>query len=156
MLVSGDQEVIRTVEPELSKMTGRLWNLGDQPDKAAAMKLLGNLFHIVITGGVADLLSLADSLNVQHNELGPLLELVNPTAVSQGRLRKIMSKTFDQPSWELSMARKDARLMLEQTKSTQNELIVVPAVAARMDKCIEKGFGGSDWTILASESKANV
>lgn len=156
MMISGDQNVIRQVEGELSKMTGRLWNLGDQPEKAAAIKLLGNLFHIVITGGVSDLMSLATSLNVPHSELNSLLEVVNPTAVSQARIRKISSKTFDQPSWELSMARKDARLMMEQSGSTKHELIVVPAVAARMDKWIEKGFGANDWTILASETKANV
>src|SRR5207253_3852246 len=34
MMVSGDQTVIRQIEPELSKMTGKLWNLGDDPSKA--------------------------------------------------------------------------------------------------------------------------
>src|ERR1700720_2428065 len=33
MLVSGDQEVIKKLEPELSRMTGKLLNLGEQPEK---------------------------------------------------------------------------------------------------------------------------
>ncbi|MEJ0080599.1 MAG: hypothetical protein WDM78_06490 [Puia sp.] len=63
--------------------------------------------------------------------MGTLLELLNPAVVAQGRLRKITSDTFDQPSWELSMARKDARLMMEQAASTHNTLMVIPAVAKK-------------------------
>src|SRR5450432_82497 len=151
MLVSGDQVVVKILEPELSRMTGKLWNLGEQPDKAAAIKLLGNLFHICLTGGISDLVTLAGSLHVPAAELGTLLDLLNPAVVAQGRLKKITSNTFDQPSWELSMARKDARLMIEQATSTKNTLMVVPAVAKKMDLWIEKGHSGNDWTIISKD-----
>src|SRR5665213_1237072 len=38
MLVSGDQEVVKKTEPELSKMTGKLMNLGPDEGKAAGIK----------------------------------------------------------------------------------------------------------------------
>ena len=151
MLISGNQELIAEVEPELSKMTGKLWNLGDRPEKAAAIKLLGNLFHVCLAGGVADMITLAGTLNIPAPEISSLLELLNPGAVAQGRLKKITSNTFDQPMWELSMARKDARLMMEQAEKTGKTLNVVPAVARKMDKWIEKGRGNADWTIFSQE-----
>jgi 3-hydroxyisobutyrate dehydrogenase len=151
MLVSGDQELVKKLEPELSRMTGKLVNLGEQPEKAAAVKLLGNLFHISLTGGIADLVTLAASLNVPASELGTLLELLNPAVVAQGRLRKITSNTFDQPSWELIMARKDARLMIEQAGSTHKTLMVVPAIAKKMDAWLAKGHGKDDWTIISQD-----
>jgi 3-hydroxyisobutyrate dehydrogenase len=151
MLVSGDQKVVKIIEPELSKMTGKLLNLGEQPEKAASIKLLGNLFHISLTAGISDLITLAGSLNVPVSELGTLLELLNPGVVAQGRLKKITSNTFDQPSWELSMARKDARLMMEQADSTHNNLMVVPAVAKKMDVWLGKGRGRNDWTIISQD-----
>jgi 3-hydroxyisobutyrate dehydrogenase len=151
MLVSGDQQVIKLLEPELSRMTGKLWNLGEQPEKAASMKLLGNLFHICLTGGIADMLTLADSLNISSGDIGTLLEALNPGVVAQGRIRKITSDTFDQPSWELSMARKDARLMIEQTDTTHNTLMVIPAVAKKMDAWLEKGHAKDDWTIISKD-----
>ncbi len=151
MLISGDQEIVKKLEPELSGMTGKLWNLGEQPEKAAAIKLLGNLFHIGLTGSIADLLTLAGSLHVPASELSTLLESLNPAVVAQGRLRKITSNTFDQPSWELGMARKDARLMIEQATSTNKSLTVIPAIAKKMDLWIEKGHGKDDWTIISKE-----
>jgi 3-hydroxyisobutyrate dehydrogenase len=151
MLVSGDQQLVSKLEPELSKMTGKLVNLGELPEKAASIKLLGNLFHISLTGGISDLITLAGSLKVPVSELGTLLELLNPGVVAQGRLRKITSNTFDQPSWELSMARKDARLMMEQAASTHNSLMVVSAVAKKMDAWLDKGRGKNDWTIISQD-----
>jgi 3-hydroxyisobutyrate dehydrogenase len=151
MLVSGDQQVVKLLEPELSRMTGKLWNLGEQPEKAASMKLLGNLFHICLTGGIADMLTLAGSLNIQATEISTLLEALNPAVVAQGRIKKITSNTFDQPSWELSMARKDARLMMEQAGSSQKTLMVIPAVAKKMDAWVERGHAKDDWTIISKD-----
>jgi 3-hydroxyisobutyrate dehydrogenase len=151
MLVSGDQQVIKMLEPELSRMTGKLWNLGEQPEKAASIKLLGNLFHICLTGGIADMLTLADSLKIPASDISVLLETLNPGVVAQGRLRKITSNSFDQPSWELSMARKDARLMIEQSDTTHNTLMVIPAVARKMDAWLKKGHAKDDWTIISRD-----
>jgi 3-hydroxyisobutyrate dehydrogenase len=151
MLVSGDQQIIKTIETHLSGMTGKLLNLGERPEKAAAIKLLGNLFHIGLTGSVSDMITLSETLDVPVSELGTLLELLNPAVVAQGRLKKIASDTFDQPSWELSMARKDARLMIEQASSENKHLMVIPAVAKKMDLWIAKGHGKNDWTIISKD-----
>jgi 3-hydroxyisobutyrate dehydrogenase len=151
MLVSGDQQIVKMLEPELSRMTGKLWNLGEQPEKAASIKLLGNLFHICLTGGIADMLTLAGSLNIPASDISTLLETLNPGVVAQGRIKKITSNTFDQPSWELSMARKDARLMLEQADTSHKTLMVIPAVAKKMDAWVEKGHAKDDWTIISKD-----
>jgi len=151
MMISGDQSIVKKLEPELSKMTGKLWNLGEDPAKAASIKLLGNLLHISITGGVSDLVTLAASLNIPASDLSLLLDTLNPSVVAHGRLKKIASKSFDEPSWELSMARKDARLMMEQSESTHDKLIVIPAVAKKMDAWIQKGKSKNDWTIISQD-----
>ena len=44
MLISGDQGVIATLTPVLSSMTGKLINMGPTVNRAAGMKLIGNLF----------------------------------------------------------------------------------------------------------------
>ena len=149
MMISGDQSLIKQIEPELSKMTGRLWNLGEDPAKAAAIKLLGNLFHIGLVGVITDMLTLAETLNVPAADLPALFEVLNPAGVARARLKKIDSKTFDQPSWELSMSRKDARLMIEQAENSGKNLLVIPPVAGKMDVWIKKGHSKDDWTILS-------
>ena len=151
MMVSGDQGVISKIEPELSKMTGKLWNLGDDPAKAAAIKLIGNLFHIGFVGVITDMLTLSQNLNVPAEDLPGLFEILNPAGVARARLKKITSQTFDEPSWELSMSRKDARLMIEQATASGKKLLTIPPIAEKMDVWIGKGFSKSDWTILSQD-----
>ena len=151
MLVSGDQDTIKIIEPELARMTGRLLNLGSDPAKAAAIKLLGNLFHIGLTGTISDMTTMAATLDIKSEDISFLLEALNPGVVAQGRLKKITSNTFDQPSWELNMARKDARLMIEQTATKNKQLMVIPGVAKKMDTMLAQGHAKEDWTIISQD-----
>src|SRR4051812_2107663 len=112
MLVSGDQAVIGKLEPELSKMTGKLINFGEDEGKAAGIKLLGNSFLISLTAGLSDALALAKVHGITPNELLNLFNSWNPGAMVPGRLKRITEAKFNEPSWELSMARKDAGLMI--------------------------------------------
>src|SRR3569832_476091 len=54
MMVSGEEELMKKLEPELSKMTGRLLQFGNEVGKAAAIKLVGNAFLVNITAGIRD------------------------------------------------------------------------------------------------------
>jgi 3-hydroxyisobutyrate dehydrogenase len=150
MLVSGDQAVIARVSPWLEKMTGKLMNFGDKPGKAAGLKLMGNLFLLTMLGGLSDMLTLAKSLDIPASDLTALLQAWNPGAGMPARLNKVLSGDFDQPSWELQMARKDARLMIEEAAQAGEQLLLVPPIAKTMDNWIEKGNGGKDWTIFAT------
>ena len=152
MLVSGDQTAIKKAEPELSKMTGKLLNLGDQEGKAAGMKLTGNLFLQVMTVGISDMLALAKGLGISGDELQGLFSEWNPAAAMPARLKRILTGNFDQPSWELAMARKDSGLMLAEAEKTGVHLVAIPAIAAEMDKWIEKGYGSKDWSVIAKDN----
>jgi 3-hydroxyisobutyrate dehydrogenase len=152
MLVSGDQALIARLEPALSKMTGKVLNFGPEPGRAAGMKLLGNLFLVAFTSGIADTLSLAKGLNIPVSDLSMLFDTWNPGAMLPNRLKRMTSGDYSKPSWELDMARKDTRLFLEAAQSSGVSLAVIPAVAAEMDRWIAKGFGKSDWTVIARDA----
>ncbi len=152
MLVSGDPETIGKIEPELAKMTGKVVHFGTDTNKAAGMKLIGNLFLIAMTGGVADTLILAKNLGISTTEVAQLFDTWNPSAMLPARLKKMTSNTFHQPSWELNMARKDARLMIEGAERGGMPLKVIPAIAAEMDAYIARGHGHDDWTVIAKDA----
>lgn len=152
MLISGDQEIVRKIEPELSAMTGKLINLGAQTDKAAGMKLIGNLFLMALTAGLSDVLALAKSVHISPADVETLFAMWNPGTMAPARLKRILSDQFHNPSWELNMARKDARLMMEEAKQGSVTLTIIPAIAREMDRWIEKGHGNDDWTIIAKDN----
>ena len=152
MLVSGDQSVIGKLEATLSQMTGKLINFGPEEGRAAGMKLVGNCFLVAFTTGIADTLALAKALDIPTANLFTLFDAWNPGAMLPARLKRMTSGNYDQPSWELNMARKDTGLFIQAAQQKNIPLAVIPAIAAEMDRWIEKGNGNKDWTVIGSAS----
>lgn len=150
MLVSGDQSVIGRLEPTLSKMTGKLLNFGVEEGRAAGMKLVGNCFLVAFTTGIADTLSLARSLDIPISDMSTLFDAWNPGTLLPARLKRMTSGSYDKPSWELNMARKDTGLFIQAAERKGISLAVMPAIAAEMDRWINKGHGNEDWTVIGS------
>jgi len=152
MLASGDRARFDALAPELSKMTGKLIYLGPKPERAAGFKLLGNLFLMHMTTGLAEMLSLAKALSISASEATSLFESFNPGTTIQARAKRMLDADFAHPSWELSMARKDARLMMEEAQRAQLSLAVLPAIAQWMDRFIARGHANNDWTVIAKDA----
>jgi 3-hydroxyisobutyrate dehydrogenase len=152
MLISGDQDIVQKLEPELSNMTGKLINFGPEDGKAAGIKLTGNLFLLSFTAGLSDSLALAKAHGIKSDELLNLFNSWNPGAGVPARLKRITEDKFNEPSWELAMARKDAGLMLDAAKQGGAHLVTTPAIASAMDEWIAKGHGNDDWTVIAKDN----
>lgn len=152
MLVSGARARVDAVKPRLAPMTGKVVDLGERVDAAAAFKLMGNLFLMFLTSGLADFLSLAKALEVPPLEAATLFSHFNPGTTIDARMKRMTDAKWESASWELSMARKDARLMLEEAERGGVSLAVLPAIAARMDAMIDRGHGKDDWTVIAKDA----
>ncbi|MCC6406501.1 MAG: NAD(P)-dependent oxidoreductase [Planctomycetes bacterium] len=151
MLLSGDREVVARVSPLLAPLTGKLIDLGPRVDAAAAYKLLGNLFLLALTAGFTDMLALAKAMSVSPAEVATLFEHFNPGAAVPARFKRILDADYEHPSWELAMARKDARLMQAEADAAGIALSLLPAFAARMDRSLADGHAHLDWTVVAKE-----
>lgn len=152
MLMSGDQSLLTAWEPALSAMTGKVINFGTETGRAAAVKLVGNNFLVAFTAGIADTLGLAKALSVPLSDLNTLFDSWNPGAMLPARLKRMTSGNYSQPSWELNMARKDTQLFLNAAASAGVPLVVIPAIAAEMDRWIAKGHGQEDWVVIGKDN----
>jgi 3-hydroxyisobutyrate dehydrogenase len=151
MLLSGDRSVVAALGPALAQMTGKLVDLGPRVDGAAAFKLLGNWFLMALAAGFTEMLALAKAMNVAPRDAATLFDHFNPGAAIPARFARVLEAAYDQPSWELAMARKDARLMQAEADQAGVALAVLPVVAQLMDAKIAEGFGKADWTVIARD-----
>lgn len=149
MLIAGSRECYTRLQPALGAMTGQLMYLGERADLAAAYKLFGNAMIIGITGALADVFTLATELGVEPQAAHALFSTFNPAATVAGRGAKMAVGNYT-PSFELSMARKDVRLMLESAGAAP--LCVLPGIAQRMDRLIEQGHSQLDLAALSITS----
>jgi 3-hydroxyisobutyrate dehydrogenase len=148
MMVSGPQTVFEAVRGELAKMTGDVWYVGEEGDRAAAYKLFGNSMLFVIAAGVADVFAMAKGLGIAPAEALEVFSKFQPGGVIKSRGEKMARGDFS-ATFELTMARKDMRLMLE--AAGDQPMAVLPGVATRMDEAIAKGHGQDDLGAIAAE-----
>ena len=153
MLVSGPPSIVESIRPALEQMTGEVWYFGDRGDLAAAYKLFGNSMIFTITAGVADVLAMAKNVGIAPADAAALFSKFRIGGIIPMRAEKMaqgdLSATF-----ELTMARKDIRLMIEAAGS--EPLAVLPAIAARMDEAIAAGHGKDDMGAIALGSVQTV
>ena len=78
-----------------------------------------------------------------------LLGMLDLNAMVAGRGVNMSKGNFN-ASFELTMARKDVRLMLEAVGD--RPMAALPAIAARMDQLIEAGHGTKDASVLGIDA----
>ena len=149
MLVAGPQAVFERVRADLEKMTGRLEYLGERADLAAVYKLLGNAMFIGSWGVLADILTVARGGGVAAADAIKMLSMLDLNAIVSGRGMNMARGNFE-PTFELTMALKDAQLMIE--TAGELPLAALPSVAARMEDLIAAGYGDRDPAVLAIDA----
>ena len=144
MLVSGVQMRFDKLLPDLQTMTGQVVYMGAAPERAAAFKLLGNLTILGLIGVLGDVNRLAHSFGMSTKEAFSLFQHFNPGATLAARAERIALADVSKPSFEMAMARKDVRLMLEEAQLGGQGLFMAEALAAMLDAGIARGQGALD------------
>jgi 3-hydroxyisobutyrate dehydrogenase len=149
ILASGPQPLFDAIKDALATMATRVEYFGERPDLAAVYKLCGNAYIIGIAALVADVFAIAGGAGVAPTDALKIMDFFNPTSVITNRSRR-MAEGNHAASFELAMARKDVRLMLETADSLP--LAVLPGVASRMDALIERGHGNDDLNVMGRDA----
>jgi 3-hydroxyisobutyrate dehydrogenase len=146
LMASSPERIYQRAQEALRAMTADVWYLGDDPSRAAAYKLFGNSMIFVMTAGLADVFAMARNLDIATTDAIEVFSRFQTGGVIKYRGDKMARGDFS-ASFELTMARKDIRLMLE--AAGQESLVVLPSIARRMDQAIERGYGQEDLGALA-------
>jgi 3-hydroxyisobutyrate dehydrogenase-like beta-hydroxyacid dehydrogenase len=149
IIASGPRATFDRVQDALSKMTGKVEYLGERRDLAAAHKLFGNAMIVSITAGLADVYAMASSLGIEPTTAHAFFSMFDPSATFKIRGKKMAEGDFA-ASFELTMARKDVRLMIE--AAGDRPLAVLPGVASRIDALLARGHGSDDLAVIAIDS----
>jgi 3-hydroxyisobutyrate dehydrogenase-like beta-hydroxyacid dehydrogenase len=148
ILASGPRGVHDAVLDTLEAMTGEVWYLGEQGDLAAAYKIFGNSMLFVIAAGLTDVFAMARGLGISAADALTVFSKFQPGGLIKSRGDKMARGDFS-ATFELIMARKDMRLMLE--AAAGQPMTVLPCIAKRMDEAIAKGHGQDDLGAIAAE-----
>jgi 3-hydroxyisobutyrate dehydrogenase-like beta-hydroxyacid dehydrogenase len=147
MMVSGPAPLYQSVREPLAAMTGEVWYVGEDGDQAAAYKIFGNSMIFTIIAGINDVFAMAKNIGMSPEDAMQVFAKFQPASVIKARGEKMARGDFA-ATFELTMARKDIRLMLEAGQG--QPMLVLPSVAKRMDEAIAQGHGKDDLGAIAA------
>lgn len=147
MLLAGPKAEADALAGALGEMTGKVWHVGERPDLAAFHKLAGNGLLVAVTGVMGDLLAMGRGCGLTPEQVLGLFEVFKPGSAIPFMGQRVANAENATPSFELTMARKDVRLMLDAAGDAR--LAVLPAVAAAMDQALQRGLGSRDFAVFA-------
>jgi 3-hydroxyisobutyrate dehydrogenase len=143
VLASGTDETIGRVRPLFDAVAARVIELG-AAGAGSRMKLVVNHWLLSLTTALAEALALADALELEGARFLAVIE-GGPidTAYAQLKGRMMLSREYE-PSFPLSLARKDADLVGEAADVKHLELALNRAVRDRFAAAEQAGHGDED------------
>ena len=140
ILASGPEAARPRLDPVFAALGQRTKWLGDAGG-GSRLKLVMNTWLVTLVEGAAEVMAVADSLGVAHQDVLDFLAEGNLSApVASVKARK-MEAGDDSPEFSLQWALKDIDLALA---GTDLALPVVEAVRARWTALVDEGLGGLD------------
>lgn len=147
--ISGNSECFKNCEDVLSKM-GKSVYCGEDPGISKAIKLVNNLMAIGNLMVGIEAFALGTKMGVEPRFL---FDVVNQTgarsASFQAKYPKVIDRSFNEVTFALTLATKDAKLAISMANENQ---VPVPIASSFFSMCmatVASGYGDEDLTSVA-------
>lgn len=146
---SGDRERAR---PLLETIGSAVFEVGEDPASANAVKLAGNFLLMSAMEAMAEALAFAEKHGVPRVRATQVLTTTPLMANGyQGYGAAIATGKFSPPGFSLRLGRKDARLLLDAASTLDVPMPIASLVMDRFTASVNKGRGDLDWSAVAIE-----
>jgi len=150
MLIGGEKASYEQALTALQQIVEKHLIISEKPEEAAAFKLMGNSMLVSIVEGLAEFFAIAKANGIAAERAYSLFSSFDPGGTIFRRGPRMAAGDYT-ATFELSMALKDTRLMLQ---AAGNDA-VVPALAAtekKMQRLIGQGYAKLDLAVLGADA----
>jgi 3-hydroxyisobutyrate dehydrogenase-like beta-hydroxyacid dehydrogenase len=152
ILAAGQNALIDRVQPFFDAIGTRTWRLGEVPEQANIVKILGNYIIACAIQSLGEAVSLAESTGV---DAGKLVELLTTTLFpgqvysSYGAL--IAERRYQPAGFTTALGRKDLHLALDAATDQDITLPFGELLRDVFDQAIRDGRADDDWAVIAEQ-----
>ncbi|HTV84178.1 MAG TPA: NAD(P)-dependent oxidoreductase [Dyella sp.] len=159
ILVAGHAAAIEKAKPLLEVMAGKLWPMGDAPERANVVKLAGNFMIVTAIESMAEASVLARAYDVSAADFIALMtSTLFASPVYQGYGKSIAEQRFTPPGFALPLGLKDVLLAQEAGLAAQVPMPLAGVLRDSLVEALADGGQSLDLSGLArvSERRANL
>jgi 3-hydroxyisobutyrate dehydrogenase len=144
VIAAGPESALDACEPVFDAVGQKTVRVGAEPGRASAFKLVLNTWLIGLVESMAETVAFARALGFEPELFletisgGPL-----DSQYAQAKGKEMAQEEFP-ASFPLRLARKDASLVVQETKRRELDLPALRASLGRLDRALELGHGDED------------
>ncbi|WP_433668096.1 NAD(P)-dependent oxidoreductase [Nocardia sp. CA-136227] len=152
ILAAGESALIDRVQPFFDVIGSRTWRLGDRPEQANIVKILGNYLIACTIQSLGEAVSLAEGAGVDSGRFVELLtSTLFPGPVYAGYGSMIAERRYQPAGFTTVLGRKDLHLALQAATDHDIPLPIGQLLRDVFDQAIAEGRGADDWAVIAEQ-----
>ena len=148
LCLAGPAGARQTVKPVLS-LLGELWEFGDDPVSAHAVKLAGNFMIAVSIEMMGEAFALLEKSNASPEKFFELISstiFACPIIKNYGRM--VLNGSFDTAGFTANLGAKDVTLVRDAARLTETPMPLAAVLEDRFLRILARGWGEKDWTVV--------
>jgi 3-hydroxyisobutyrate dehydrogenase-like beta-hydroxyacid dehydrogenase len=150
IVVAAEPASLAKVQPLLSSIGEKVWPVGEQPERANAVKIAGNFMIASAIETMGEAVALTRAHGVAA---GDFLDILTSTLfaapVYKGYGAMIAAERYQPAGFAVPLALKDIRLALAAGDATQVPMPFASILRDHLIEAIATGGAGNDWSSLA-------
>jgi 3-hydroxyisobutyrate dehydrogenase-like beta-hydroxyacid dehydrogenase len=150
ILLAGEENAKRMVEPILKHLSERIFDFGEQPWKANVAKLVVNFSIMAAIESMAEAFTLAEKEEIPREKIASLLsETLFAGVVYKGYGDLVARHRYQPAGFRLRLGWKDLHLALRVADESETPMPIASLLANRFLSALAKGRADLDWGALA-------
>lgn len=152
IIAAGDHALIERVRPLLDVIGSRTWTLGERPEQASIVKILGNYLVATVIQSLGEAVSLAEQADIDAAQLIELLTAtLFPGQVHSSYGALIAARRYRPAAFTTMLGRKDLHLALDAAAEHGLTLPVGELLRVVFDRAIGDGHAEDDWASIVEQ-----
>lgn len=157
VLAAGEPDAVARAAPVLEALAGKVWPMGEDPVRANAVKLAGNLMIVAAVETMGEAAALGAAHGVSAGELlGMLTGTLFAAPVFQIYGSMIVDQRYAPPGFKAELALKDVRLARDAAEEKGLALPLADLVEGGLETMLADGDAGLDLAALAEVARGRV
>ncbi len=150
IVAAGESAAIEAARPAFEAMSQRIFLIGDRPEQATLVKLLGNFLITCVIESLGEVIAVGDKAGIARAQLIEVFTntLFNaPVYKTYGAI--IAEERYAPPGFTLPLGLKDNRLMLQAAEKLAAPMPMASLVRDRLIAAMAAGWTDLDWSSFA-------
>lgn len=150
IVVAGPAELIRKAQPFFDVIGDKTWPVGEEPEQANVVKIIGNYLIACAIQSLSEAISLAEAKGIDARTLMSLFTAtLFPGRIYESYGEIIAGRKYRPAGFTTTLGKKDLQLALDSAREADIPLPIGDLLRTVFDAAMAAGHADDDWAVIA-------